>query len=1122
MITKDLIDIAKYYSVNPRTSLALSLLIVTGYFSILALTEDEQFLSQIFVSAVGSMLFIIISLGAFSFASEEVKSTAGVSDLNELSFGRMVSLFMFSILVSIGFVTLFVVSIEVFNEASSSVLSRFLIFISIGFLLVYPLFEFYSLSKEGEDSAIPAEFVIETFMEALAKKVHSRIIATLLAYFLLYLLPIVLLIKFLDTSLITALLLWAIMLPMINLGALAGSGLGEDLLTLKLVRKKNFANDFFKLGWPKIKFKDEKGNFRMIPQFELGGAFLVLFAVQALLTTAYFVYNNITDIIQLSTVGFLSTGVGLGFVFVLSLLNKGRGALKEMLAVWNESGFKVSALSLFLPVFVLFGVVIASILEVYANLPIELQQINVLGAYGLNRHPRLVLIFLIVQNLILLVSATIILVDPPGLVERRLVWELPKLYDDVEGWLEFYQKIKSEKALVAMLELARKKVSKDISSHVILKTILEETLNSPYEAVRIAASQALLSVVKGLQNEDNEYYQMIIDALEDKSHGVRLFALRSLRYYFRFFKENKVLEGLNLIISKIYDPEVSVAWEANRTLQYLMKDRPKMKSAVLSYIIRAMTRRSGEETEQIFHFINQATRDFSDVGTILLSTFLEALNQPDLTSKQKTVLIEGIRQVLRANPSLSTNLLDMLHTFYQTSDVTRKRTATKILANLAAFHTGKEGELATLLTDALQENDLMIRSEALKGFSYIVKTYPAVSPILISYAKSILDDIEGNQELLIPMTEVVEQFIRTSTDYDKESFEFLSAVLKKIKNEKIQENVLRAFVPLAMHKNSPFADDLYFIAETTLEKGSTLQKEIALEILNELANVNPEMGRAIYRLVIDHVDSPNDIIQIKVIETLGAIGKHNRTLVDDVLNTLSPLTESPKWHVRLSAFDAYFQSVLNQPHRLKDSIPMLKKGLNDQDGHVREVSLDFANKLLEKQRAYAKELFDIGKKLIKNKSPQIRQTGIHLMGTISERNLTLIDEVLKVIPPVIEEEDYGSRAVAKQVIRLSMEKIATLKTIPADIVKALDKIVTASLKAANHSHASVRRDAYELWAIIAESIPQHPISDRIRKAIERAQKKQEKDPALLEFLEECRIRAKPPVFYVKEDGKIKI
>ncbi|RMG36034.1 MAG: hypothetical protein D6732_08830 [Methanobacteriota archaeon] len=1096
-------------------------MIVLIYYLLFTITQDPQFLDPLVVSGVASILFVLITLGSYSFAADEVKNTAGVTDVGDLPFSRLIALYLFSLLVALGFVTLFVVSIEILNDAESTLLSRFLILITVAFLLIFPFFEFYSLSEMGEESAIPAEFIIEELMEDLAQKLKSRILATLVAYLGLYILPIFLLIQFLHTSFITAILLWALVLPMANLGALAGSGLGEDLLTLKLVRKGRFWKDFFRLGWPKLKFRDPDGSFRLIPEVELGRALLVLFAIQALLTTLFFVIENVLDIVTISQKGTAVASFSVGAIFTLSILNKGRGALKEMLAVWNESGFKISTLSLFLPVFVLMGVVLASILEVYASLSPEIQNINVLGAFGVNRHPRLVLLFLILQNFILLVSSTIVILNPPGSVERRLVWQIPEYYEDISGWVEFYHKIHSEKALVALLDLAREQVSEDNESHNLFKEILHETLNSPKEPVRVAASKALLSIIVNLDQPDEDYYMMLLNALEDESVGVKIFATRALKYYAKLFSDDRIMEMLLLIISKLYDPDVSVSWEANRTLQVLIDDVPSLRGAIIALVIRTVTRRTGGIQEQVLNFIHQISRKSHEIGSLLISSLITQLHQEDTTQEQDEQIIEALRQILRARPSLTEELLGLVVNELENPDLTTRRNSAKILSNMASFQSNTIETITQHLLSIFSSEDKDIRLYALKGLRFSIRNDTVESDQIFNLIKSSFDELMQSRDQLIATVELIAEIVKKEDRFDMECFNLLSLVLKKNKDVEVILHIIRALTYLADNQNV-LAEDLFFIAENLVENQNEQVKSATLDLLFQLTSMHSEMARPIYRLVSDILNSSSGEILEKCLKILGEIGIRNNTLAQEILDLLNPYTNSQDWNVRNSAYHASFRIGLHSHAFQNELIRRMTMALKDADGRVSETALDAVELLLERKKDLAKEFLGVSKKLVKSKNIRNRQTGALLLGNLVERDLTLVDEALILLPNLVTDEEMATRNVAKQVLKQTMERVSKMKSIPGNIEKGLNKMVTVALKGANHSSASIRRDAYETMTLIAEAIPRHRIADRVRKAIERSQKRQEKDPALLEFLEECRIRAKPPVYYVKEEGKIKV
>ncbi len=299
-------------------------------------------------------------------------------------------------------------------------------------------------------------------------------------------------------------------------------------------------------------------------------------------------------------------------------------------------------------------------------------------------------------------------------------------------------------------------------------------------------------------------------------------------------------------------------------------------------------------------------------------------------------------------------------------------------------------------------------------------------------------------------------------------------------------------------------------------------KSGVLTLLHQLSSLHPEMARPIYRLVSEMLSKSSGEILEKVLRVLGEIGRQNQDLGAEILNLVEIYYSSEDWDIRNAAFEASFSIGLHHDRFQPELIKRIKLALNDVDGRVSETALDAVEQLLERRKNVAEEFLEVSKKLVKSRNLQNRQTGAMLLGNLVERDLKLVDEALVLLPAILTDEEFATRNVAKQVLKQTMTRISKLQTIPANIDRGLDKIITIAQKGANHSSASIRRDAYDTMALIAEAIPRSRVADRVRKAIERAQKRQEKDPALLEFLEECRIRAKPPVFYVKEEGKIKI
>jgi hypothetical protein len=174
--------------------------------------------------------------------------------------------------------------------------------------------------------------------------------------------------------------------------------------------------------------------------------------------------------------------------------------------------------------------------------------------------------------------------------------------------------------------------------------------------------------------------------------------------------------------------------------------------------------------------------------------------------------------------------------------------------------------------------------------------------------------------------------------------------------------------------------------------------------------------------------------------------------------------------------------------------------------------MDILKYQLENNRSSA-EVFVKGlkKELKKRTIPgEVRAAYYQALAEIVTLRRLLIADVLDLLKSDYDHEENVVRLALSDALKASVQKLKTTREPLPEIKKSLNKIMASIQKAANHSHPGIRRDAYLNMTEICAALTYYKVAKRGRNAITTA-KRHEKDVGLLEFLETCRIRAKPPL-----------
>ncbi|MHA2028789.1 MAG: hypothetical protein ACW99Q_05315 [Candidatus Kariarchaeaceae archaeon] len=1067
-------------SITSTRGSSITAIILLSIYLVLVNSLNKRFNSDIklfFLLTISTF----IAIAAFNFAASEIKLTEGVNSILELPKTKLLGILLFTTFMTIGYNALVVI----FTDRESSDFALISLIIMVTFLLAYPFFQYIFLAKPGEGSSLPAEFPFEKMLEYFRSVVKSPLIAAVIAYILTYFIPFVLIFNLVNQDFRLAVFLVAIILPLISLGALAGAGIGEDLIRIRLIR--NPFKDLKKLGMPKVNVRELK--------FEIGGFLLLVIAIQAIITTIIFGIFNI-----------LNRGEELGgLLLYLTLFNKGRGSTKEMKEVWSEGGFKVDTFQIFLPIFVFFGVIFSSALEVLVS-----TSGGLLSNTGLEDDKLwlLTVSILTIQNLVLLFTAFLIYKRPPGAAERRLIKEVPKFYgEDASGYLYIYSKLTSDRSIENLLLEINKIISKDVSSANNFKSIIVESFASGSPKVQIAASQITVTITKRMKKYDPEYHELVNLAFNSEVIGARIYAVRAMRNILRFLEGQQKEEAIIAFSERIKDPDPVISWDTSLALQKLIFREPEYRMFVLAYIIRIFLSTTHEGSKNaITRFLNRVAEQSDGIGSMAMSILGNQLSQGKTENMDN--LVQGIRALLRANAHLSEDLLDVIALGIEDPDPNVRKDYFMVLTNLAEYGAGRDSDVLNFIMSGVTDDSSEIQVIAYEALAKDVVNHPELIDEIFTFLNDQFHAIPDKAK--IGALDVLEAVAKQDSSRHQSIFNLLE-IYANSEDPSVRAEVLKVFSILPLETPS-LSEETYYLSEANILHTDEMVRVNAIQAVGVGVSTNPGLARAVHRRIANARNDPSLRVQLAAIEALGHVAAANRQLSEGIFGELKPLLNDDDWQVRLSTLSGLFIASKKRKDLNDELVSVTITALTDDDRTVRSEAIDILNYLLTKYRPSAEMFVKAMKKELRNKGvpAEIRATYFQALQQIVATRRLLLNDILQLLQSDFENEDSRVRIAVSDAIKASLVQLKATRDPSSAIQKTLDKMMANILKGANHSHPAIRRDAYQNIADICAALTYFKVAKRGRNAITTAQK-HEKDVGLLEFLETCRIRAKPPL-----------
>lgn len=1089
---------------SPRIASFISILVALLYVIGLSRFQDFFLTTQVILIFI-FVISLFIFIAAFNFAGNELKDTEGVLSVLELPILKIFATFIFGIFIMAGYDAFILILIEFSKEKELGfelIITAVLLVVILGYLLIFPFFQNIILAKPGEDSSIPSEFILENILEFLRNIVRSPFIAAVIVYGIMYIIPI-LIIGYAFNNLFTSLILWALFTPLVAVSALAGVGIGEDLIRLRLVRKP--FSDLKRLGLPKISLRHLK--------FDSGGLFLVLFAIQAIITTAIFGFLGLARAFNI-----LGRGVGEFSIFTLliTLLNKGRGAMKELKEVWLEAGFKVSVTRLFLPVFVFLGVIMSSSLEVFASQASSTNNVFVhsypiIGDPGLDKNLGLIYFFLVIQNFLMIFSALYILKTTPGTAERRLIKEVPTFYvnpdgsPDVDGYLHLYKKLKSERSVENLIREFAKLVKKNPKQAYFIKDILRESLTNGTEAIQLVSSETLFNIAQKLEEKDSDFTELTSIATNSPYPGVRIYAVKTMKILVELeegiAKENAIKDLQKLVA----DSDPVVAWDAGLGLQRIIENDEEYRSFILAMMIRTLNHTTLESTiDSITRFLNKVSSENLIVGQMAVSTLGTQISSEGVENAEN--LIDGIKSILRGRPSLAFDLIDLVTVGIQHPDSEFRKNSFKILINLAQYADRGEEEIVNLILSGIndQSDDIKIlayeamRMEVTKGTSMVDEIF--------TYLQSTYNILQNKP--LLSALDVVDAIIKLDKNYDSPVFELIKDSTKSDSAE-VRTKTLNILGDIALKEKS-LAEKVYYLASENKDNQSEVVRESAIGALGKAVISDPNLVSAVYRILNTAREDNSFVVQVAAIEALGGVAAAGKKYADEIYPSFIPLLSDDNWQVRLAALNGLFAAAQQQKNLLDELAKQAVYTLIDDDITIRNQTLDIIAWTVANSRESAEIMVNSIKKFNKNLDDELKTSIYSALEIIVDRRPTVMYDVIGKLNDGFDLYSNSARLAASEALSTLLKKLSKAREANKDVIKALNKLLDNILNAANNSRPGIRRNAYEAIMNICIALPDYKIAERGRKALKKA-KDAEKDVALTDFLDTAIVRSRKPL-----------
>ena len=1074
------------------------LLILYMYFLI---TPLRGILSQpIVLGAVTVLVGYITASLAFRFASAEVKETFGVVSLESLSLRHIAGLFLLSISLGWVFATLFITTIETYL-AENFQLSTFLVIGLVALLVVYPIFDFFVLSLPGESAVYPTQRAIEKIAERLRKKVFSPALTALILYGITYVIPIALLYYLMIQNWFTATVIWVVVFPLVTIGIITGAGIAEDLLALKLIEAKK-PKEWSKLGFLSIRFRKPDGTIYKVPRIKVGKFILFLFGVQAVLTTVFFMgirVARIAGIIGLTeTVGFQ--------IAVFTLLNKGRGAVRQFSGLWKDTGFKVAAYTLVFPVFLTGGVVLTYIFEQISS---NAATLGLAENMGLENSINILRSILIIQNIAFLLAVGVVFFHPPVTSEKRLAWDAHETFTEAKEFARLIKRLKTVQGKTALFLTISDWIQYNPSEAIEMAKITLQEKESKHRNIELASIQALESCYQ--INPSQELGALILDHFaekipEDVGTKINLARLFSM---IGFSHEELVSDTTDLLYKLLLDDDIAVRWEGANGLARITTKWPNYAAYAMGLVIKAMVEESKEVQETGMRVLSKIIELDTKFGQMAISVFLSHLREGKVEHLTSDAVMRLFSSILQIRPELSIDLAMELQSLIEAELPNERLCGISILTSLLRNNYDPGENLIMEVLDLVYSEHQAVKEAAMHLFPVIMRSYYAQNELVIEKLVRVIQ----NEQLGESRAEAVEALIealRRGHSFDQTTIDSLFDLATKGDSDLSAKAIKAIYTALGFRKQ--LADDAFQLAKDRIESPNENVREASVLLLSRIVEVDPESVRLIWSYIRQSLSDEEFDVRVAAVTALGIIAKNVPEMQGEIILDLEETAKDVDWRVRLataSAMQDFLASLEIDPKPLARLLMELAK---DEEESVREEAGDAIIALVDTNSRYLEIFYNKVSESIRerNRNHEVKASLITLLGELTTRKQLLIDETIRQISQYITWESIQLRNAVNQSYDKFARQFEGVRRIGHEVLSAINDALDYALKGANSSNPSMRRSAYEATVHLIKNLPPSSAPYRRgRKAILDSLNRHEKDPTLLQYLEQARILTTP-------------
>ncbi len=1062
----------------------------------------NPYVLSVFIVSFGYLVGYI----AFRFASSEVKATFGVTSLISLSMKHILGIYLLAISLAWSFTALITTTIEAFIQ-NDFLLSRLLVLGLILLLIIYPLFDFFVLSMPGESGVGWIQKALEKSAEKIRKIFYSPLIASLLLYLLVYIFPITVLFVALGENLLRAITVWVVVFPLLSIAVITGAGIAEDMLSLKLVKVDSLSS-WKKLGFMSIKFRKKEGGHYIIPRISLGKNVLILFAILTIIGTLISIGIRVSRI-----TGLLGLTATIGIYYALfTLLNKGRGAIRQFSGLWKETGFKVAIYTIIFPVFLTSGVILSYVFELITS---NQAMFKLASFLNINEQIFVLQTVLLLQNIAFLMVIGWNLAHTSAISEKRLAWDAKEIYTSAEEFNLLWRRIHTDEGKVALILVIGEWIKEfpgeaDKILDVLIKISKEIKLDDG--RLILAISQAIENVYYA--TEESMIANRIIDVYKGdipKDTGARIIITRLLGNIGVKF-EDTTADVIDLLYLLLNDNEISVRWEAINSITRITKTHEKYAIYAMGLVIKTVIEGDKEIRDSGLRALSKICELRIKYGQMAVSVFLSYLREKRVKELSGEAVANMFTSILKIRPEVTADLNLELKSLIYSEIKDEQLVALGIIISLLKSQYDPGINLILETINLIYSEHDEIAKVAAELFPLVLKThYYEHEKIQEIIRNAIVDENLGNLRSKIIMG------IKEATKRGQKINNSLVKIILQLAYEEDPEISKESILTLyyILEKDISILEHAYSIGKNKRNSKNSDVREAVVLLLEKVLEKDPASNSLIAPMIIEKTNDPEVDVRIVATSSLGEIVKSSPNMVSKILETLKEKSLDQDWRVRISVASTVKAVIDETTVKNEELIPLLIDLVQDTEEAVRYEASDTIMYLVDADARFLKKFYDwLYQAILGTKNMEIKASLVFLFSELTRRMPLQFSETILLISRFLSSENTRLRTAVVQSYEKLMARFEKKGSINPKLLIAVNEALDTALFVANSSDPSMRRSAYEAIVHLIKNLdPQSGPYRKGRKAIIDALEKHEKDPQLRNYLEKAKILTTPLTFF---------